>query len=146
MPSLLEDWSNGIEIKKTSLLLLSFAGLVVVARSLNPIPSRTRPLNSSAPMVLRLKTRESRSLPGLQRTRLETHHHDVRQLKTAPNSAVFAFMGCDAQTDHSPNMVARGGAAKGLGQPRPSPSKATGLRTAGIVFRGVEQPGSSSGS
>ena len=41
-------------------------GLVVFARSLNPIPSRTRPLNSSAPMVLCLKTWESRSLPGLQ--------------------------------------------------------------------------------
>ena len=41
---------------------------MAIARSLNPIPSRTRPLNSSAPMVLCLKTRESRSLPGLQRT------------------------------------------------------------------------------
>src|SRR5215218_4733699 len=30
----------------------------------NPIPSRTRPLNASALMVLCLKTRESRSLPG----------------------------------------------------------------------------------
>ncbi len=55
---------------KTSLLPLSFAGLVAVARSLNPIPSRTRPLNSSAPMVLCLKTWESRSLPGLPRTTL----------------------------------------------------------------------------
>jgi hypothetical protein len=49
---------------------LSFAGLVAVARSLNPIPSRTRPLNSSAPMVLCLKTWESRSLPGLPKTSL----------------------------------------------------------------------------
>src|SRR5258708_4622450 len=48
---------------------LSFAGLVVLARSLNPIPSRTRPLNSSAPMVLWLKSWESRSLPGLPRTK-----------------------------------------------------------------------------
>lgn len=48
---------------------LSFAGLVVLAKSLNPIPSRTRPLNSSAPMVLWLKPWESRSLPGLPRTR-----------------------------------------------------------------------------
>src|SRR5258708_10663997 len=48
---------------------LSFAGLVVLARSLNPIPSRTRPLNSSAPMILWLKPWESRSLPGLPRTR-----------------------------------------------------------------------------
>ena len=47
---------------------LSFAGLVALARSLNPIPSRTRPLNSSAPMVLCLKTWESRSSPGLPRT------------------------------------------------------------------------------
>src|SRR5947208_1700806 len=48
---------------------LSFAGLVALAKSLNPIPSRTRPLNSSAPMVLWLKPWESRSLPGLPRTR-----------------------------------------------------------------------------
>ena len=32
----------------------------------NPIPSRTRPLNPFAPMVLSLKTWESRSPPGLQ--------------------------------------------------------------------------------
>ena len=44
---------------------LRFAGPVIIARCLNPIPSRTRPLNASAPMVLRLKTWESRSLPGL---------------------------------------------------------------------------------
>src|SRR3977135_215329 len=51
----------------------SFAGLVVVAGSLNPIPSRTRPLNFPAPMVVRLKTRESRSLPGLPRTEFLLH-------------------------------------------------------------------------
>jgi hypothetical protein len=45
-----------------------FAGLVVVAGSQYPIPSRTRPLNSPAPMVLSLKTWKSRSLPGLRRT------------------------------------------------------------------------------
>src|ERR1700704_3521829 len=60
--------------KKTSLLHIpSFAGLVVVAGSLNPIPSRTRPLNFPAPMVVRLKTRESRSLPGLPRTEFLLH-------------------------------------------------------------------------
>src|SRR5437016_11157670 len=52
----------------------SFAGLVVVAGSQYPIPSRTRPLNSPAPMVLSLKTWQSRSLPGLQRT--DSPHHD----------------------------------------------------------------------
>jgi hypothetical protein len=56
-----------------------FAGLVAMARGLNPIPFRTRPLNPSAPMVLRLKTRESRSLPGLQSTEPKPLHetHDV---------------------------------------------------------------------
>ena len=34
----------------------------------NPIPFRTRPLNTSAPMVLCLKARESRSPPGLANT------------------------------------------------------------------------------
>src|SRR5215510_1146361 len=53
---------------------LSFAGLVVLAGSLNPIPSRTRPLNSPAPMVLSLKAWKSRSLPGLPRT--DKPHHD----------------------------------------------------------------------
>src|SRR5689334_18920375 len=45
-----------------------FAGLVVFAERLNPIPSRTRPLNFPAPMVLSLKAWKSRSLPGLPRT------------------------------------------------------------------------------
>ncbi len=57
-----------IALKTLASFPLSFAGLVVLARSMNPIPSRTRPLNSSAPMVLWLKPWESRSLPGLQRT------------------------------------------------------------------------------
>ena len=39
----------------------------------NPIPSRTRPLNTPAPMVLCLKTRESRSPPGLPSTRVASH-------------------------------------------------------------------------
>src|SRR3954467_12422473 len=34
----------------------------------DPIPSRTRPSNSSAPMVLSLKAWESRSLQGLPKT------------------------------------------------------------------------------
>ena len=60
---------------------MSFAGLVVLARSLNPIPSRTRPLNSSAPMVLWLKPWESRSLPGLPRTKqfLFTCHDQTKR-------------------------------------------------------------------
>ena len=53
---------------------MCFAGLVVIARSPHPIPSRTRPLNSSAPMVLRLKAWKSRSLPGLPSTCAITGH------------------------------------------------------------------------
>src|SRR5438067_7819616 len=45
-----------------------FAGLVVIAGEFHPIPFRTRPLKPPAPMVLRLKTRESRSPPGLPNT------------------------------------------------------------------------------
>jgi hypothetical protein len=45
-----------------------FADLVALAGGLNPIPSRTRPLNSPAPMILSLKAWKSRSLPGLPRT------------------------------------------------------------------------------
>ncbi len=39
----------------------------------DPIPSRTRPSNAPAPMVLCLKTRESRSPPGLPSTRRHTN-------------------------------------------------------------------------
>ena len=42
-----------------------FADLVVLAEEFHPIPFRTRPLKPPAPMVLRPKPRESRSLPGL---------------------------------------------------------------------------------
>jgi hypothetical protein len=42
-----------------------FAGLVATARGKHPVPSRTRPLSPAAPMVLRPKTRESRSPPDL---------------------------------------------------------------------------------
>jgi hypothetical protein len=44
-----------------------FAGLVTLAGRSYPIPSRTRPSNALAPMVLCLKTWESRPLPGLRR-------------------------------------------------------------------------------
>ena len=47
-----------------------FAGLVALARRSDPIPSRTRPSNALAPMVLCLKTWESRSSPGLPRTEI----------------------------------------------------------------------------
>src|ERR1700728_336067 len=71
---------------------LSFAGLVVLARSLNPIPSRTRPLNSSAPMVLWLKPWESRSLPGLPRTKQFLFMcHDQNKTPLPFGEAAFLF-------------------------------------------------------
>src|ERR1700761_2599116 len=72
---------------------LSFAGLVVLARSMNPIPSRTRPLNSSAPMVLWLKPWESRSLPGLPRTRsfLSTCHIKTKRRLPLLEGGVLSF-------------------------------------------------------
>src|SRR6266481_1309669 len=73
---------------------LSFAGLVVLARSLNPIPSRTRPLNSSAPMVLWLKPWESRSLPGLPRTKVIPLYVSRSNKTPSPSGGgVFCF-GC----------------------------------------------------
>ena len=65
---------------------LSFAGLVAFARWLDPIPSRTRPSNASAPMVLCLKTWESRSPPGLQRTEKSSSRQKNKRacLKSTP--------------------------------------------------------------
>ena len=42
-----------------------FADLVALPEVPHPIPSRTRSLSPPGPMVLCLKARESRSLPGL---------------------------------------------------------------------------------
>lgn len=79
--------------KKSKPVSLCFAGLVVMARSLNPIPFRTRPLNSSAPMVLCLKTRESRSLPGLQSTETRKILFTIQPKKPRPVqlAGLFAF-------------------------------------------------------
>ena len=64
---------------------LSFAGLVALAKWPDPIPSRTRPSNASAPMVLCLKTRESRSPPGLPKTSQYPLH--IPYLKQRPQQA-----------------------------------------------------------
>jgi hypothetical protein len=72
------------------LLHSSLAGLVVFAERLNPIPSRTRPLNFPAPMVLSLKAWKSRSLPGLPRTR--SPQHDNRQPNGRQQWRPFGFV------------------------------------------------------
>ena len=67
------------------------------AKRSDPIPSRTRPSNASAPMVLCLKTWESRSSPGLQcTTMLFTDMHkkisrtNTRSTRASPRG-FFAF-------------------------------------------------------
>src|SRR5262245_12065714 len=84
--------------KKASLQFLFFADLVVLARSLNPFPYRTRPLNSSAPMVLSLKAWKSRSLPGLPKTEnlLDTMI-DIQ--KPAAGKPTAGFLFCAASID-----------------------------------------------
>src|SRR3954465_12987824 len=84
---------------------LSFAGLVVLARSLNPIPSRTRPLNSSAPMVLWLKPWESRSLPGLPRTKQFLFTcHDRTKRRFRKEAAFFLFSSFDRRAVFSHDL------------------------------------------
>src|SRR5690606_38527544 len=45
----------------------------------DPIPSRTRPSNPSAPMVLSLKTWESRSPQGLPKTHIPSLHQNTKK-------------------------------------------------------------------
>jgi hypothetical protein len=68
----------------------SFAGLAVIARSLYPIPSRTRPSKSSAPMVLSLKAWKSRSLPGLPRTEFPLHRFRSKKPCGKPRGFLFS--------------------------------------------------------
>src|SRR5215510_11228127 len=71
------------------LLHPSFADLVVLAGSLYPIPSRTRPLNSPAPMVLSLKAWKSRSLPGLPRTESSSRSEITKPLRHPRGGFLF---------------------------------------------------------
>src|SRR5436190_6797643 len=99
---------------------LSFAGLVALAKSLNPIPSRTRPLNSSAPMVLWLKPWESRSLPGLPRTkqflfRFHDQKNAVSLAQHAQSEAAFLFSASRPAQVMQPCSIAGGLPELGLG-------------------------------
>ena len=64
-------------------------GLVDIARAIHPIPSRTRPLSAAAPMVLRLKTWESRSPPNLSIP--PPLSYDVSPFKRHPAATQGAF-------------------------------------------------------
>ena len=70
------------------------ADLVTMAERLNPIPSRTRPLNAPAPMVLHLKVWESRSLPGLRNMRrVLLFCSDISSLQSSPARENLACQG-----------------------------------------------------
>ena len=64
---------------------------MVIARAIHPIPFRTRPLSAVAPMVLRLKTWESRSPPNLERNRTYLSD-DVREQKAPALGSAFFVM------------------------------------------------------
>ena len=82
----------------------SFADLVVIAKEFYPIPFRTRPSKPSASMVLRLKPRESRTLPGLPRT--EKQENPPTQFNESPAGEIRrGFFVCA--------LRARGGKAPG---------------------------------
>src|SRR5258708_37256320 len=61
------DSFSGVRPPSSDIRYTSFAGLVVLAGSLYPIPSRPWPLNLPAPMRLSLKTWKTRSLAVLPR-------------------------------------------------------------------------------
>src|SRR6476661_4772138 len=102
--------NSGMDALKTIDQFASFktflAGLVVFAERLNPIPSRTRPLNFPAPMVLSLKAWKSRSLPGLPRT-LASPQHDVSISKTAASHGGRFFYGSGAPEETRASFTCR---------------------------------------
>ena len=88
---------------------LPLAGLVAIAGGPNPIPFRTRPLNSPAPMILSPKAWESRSLPGLpsadeSNVLRETFSSTFRE-SAALRGGVFVFVVPDALLWSSVNRV-----------------------------------------
>ena len=94
-------------------------------------------------MVLCLKTWESRSLPGLQK--IASYDRQI-----APHiAAVIPHEFQTTQTHILRHLIvmARGGAAQSLVFARGVPKREIKLpATSDKVYRGVEQPGSSSGS
>ena len=88
-------------VKTITAACFSF-GLVVIARAKHPIPSRTRPLSAVAPMVLRLKTWESRSPPNLTRRNLSLY--DSKTVPTqisAPGYTVAGWSSPVARQAHN---------------------------------------------
>ncbi len=72
---------------------------MAIARAKHPIPSRTRQLSAVAPMVLRLKTWESRSPPNLER-------NATKNLSTKKTTTVAGWSSPVARQAH--NLKAAG--------------------------------------
>jgi hypothetical protein len=63
------------------------------AKRSDPIPSRTRPSNASAPMVLCLKTWESRSSPGLPNTSKPSSDPNSKSAAEKTRRFLASFLG-----------------------------------------------------
>jgi hypothetical protein len=113
------------QLRKNQLASLpSFAGLVAVAGSLNPIPSRTRPLNSPAPMVLSPKTWKSRSLPGLQRTEFSSSRCSgwsscLREVLASKTAVAVSRGGCFYLCDVLRNVTPGARLSEAMSAPSP---------------------------
>src|ERR1700760_2437147 len=78
----------------------SFADLVVIAKEFYPIPFRTRPSKPSASMVLRLKPRESRTLPGLPRAEVREPANTIQKAPVTKVAGAFCFSAGVASRPH----------------------------------------------
>ena len=120
----------------------------------DPIPSRTRPSNALAPMVLCLKTWESRPSPGLQRTDDRRRRAENRRRRTEDGkSSRVPRMSLKSSSQPSSTLPRPGGEANHRGARNAGPWDSRPIRPLFSVprppasdQRGVEQPGSSSGS
>src|SRR5580692_12645684 len=118
---------TSIAIQKSSLLQFPFfADLVVIARSLYPIPSRTRPSKSSAPMVLNLKVWKSRSLPGLPRTERLNPLHRFRPKAPREAAGLFCHRCAGSVARHA--RAYRGHLRREAAMPQPSESETSDPR------------------
>src|ERR1700712_1709272 len=90
--------------KRTQCLLktLVLVDLVAMPEGPHPIPFRTRSLSLPGPMVLRLKSRESRSSPGLPRsTSVKTLHYKPPKTVRPTRLAVFLLWCCGVEQPRS---------------------------------------------
>ena len=125
-------------------------GLVIIARAKHLVPSRTQPLSAVAPMVLRLKTWESRSSPNL----ISSSHQYLSTMTQIQNRRCKTCSGGFAFRAVALPQKFRIAKVKGTGENlkkklnflHECPCSQSAIRLNGGHWRGMEQPGSSSGS